>query len=125
MQGWFALFASEKEIYLCKDDSISWLSRYLHSCEADREATSIMLQMQKAGHVPCSFDTLSVYSGNWNALEDGGVEPSTLIRSQQSMSKNISNFLIWNMARITHRFSAVPIPFYIALMLSHCLPVFY
>jgi len=31
LQGWFALFASEKEVYLCKDDSISWLSRY-NSC---------------------------------------------------------------------------------------------
>ena len=27
LQGWFALFLGEQEIYLCKDDSISWLSR--------------------------------------------------------------------------------------------------
>lgn len=27
LQGWFALFVGEQEIYLCKDDSISWISR--------------------------------------------------------------------------------------------------
>jgi hypothetical protein len=27
MQGMYALFASHEEMYLCKDDSFSWLSR--------------------------------------------------------------------------------------------------
>ena len=31
LQGWFALFISAQEIYLCKDDSFSWLSRYVWS----------------------------------------------------------------------------------------------